>query len=137
MKTFLKKFLRDKRAITPIVSELLLIVIAVAAMSVATTATYVITNNLRDNMNERVVVEDVWFNGGTQTIDLYFFNVGTVEISISHVYINHTGVSTAFSLDSNEGGLLSLSYVWSSGQVYYIDAVTNRGTHVAGYYKAV
>jgi len=61
MKRLMKIFL-NKRAITPVLSNLLLTVVAVAAMSIATTATYVITTNLRETMGERVIIEDVWFN---------------------------------------------------------------------------
>ncbi len=52
----------DRRAITPVLSSLLLTVVAVAAMAIATTATYVVTTGLRDEMSERVIVEDMWFN---------------------------------------------------------------------------
>ena len=45
----LKRLLLDKRAITPVLSHLLLTVIAVSVMSIATSATYVITTNLREN----------------------------------------------------------------------------------------
>ena len=86
----LKRFVRDKRAITPVLSELLLTVVAVAAMALATTATYVITTNLRATMGERVIIEDLWFNNSTGNIDVYLRNVGQVAIQISNVYVNHT-----------------------------------------------
>jgi len=56
----IKHLFRDRRAITPVLSNLLLMVVAVAAMSIATTATYVITTNLRETMSERLITEDVW-----------------------------------------------------------------------------
>ena len=65
MKLMFKRLLRDQRAITPVLSSLLLTVIAVAAMAIATSATYMITANLKDNMSERATVEDVWFDGST------------------------------------------------------------------------
>jgi len=55
----LKRFFWDKRAITPVLSNLLLTVVAVAAMSIATTATYVITTNLKETMSERIIIEDL------------------------------------------------------------------------------
>ena len=76
MKNLIKRFLRDKRAITPVLSHLLLTVVAVAVMSIATSATFVITTNLRETMSERVIVEDVWFNSATGTVDVYVHNVG-------------------------------------------------------------
>jgi len=138
VKTMIRRFLRDKRAITPVLSSLLLTVVAVAAMAIATSATYVITTNLRENMSERVIVEDVWFNNATRTVDVYLHNVGKVAIRVSAVYINHTSqpFNSPFRLELNEHGWLSITYNWNSGDLYYIDIVTNRGTHVASYYKA-
>jgi Flp pilus assembly pilin Flp len=138
MKLTVRRFLRDKRAITPVLSSLLLTVVAVAAMAIATSATYVITTNLRDNMSERVMVEDVWFNNATSTVDVYVHNIGKVAISVSAVYINHTSQSfnSPFRLELNGHDWLNITYSWSSGDICYIDIVTNRGTHVASYYKA-
>jgi FlaG/FlaF family flagellin (archaellin) len=138
VKPIIKRFSRDKRAITPVLSSLLLTVVAVAAMAIATSATFVITTNLRDNMSERVIVEDVWFNSATRTVDVYLHNVGKVAIHVSNVYINHTSqpFNSPFRLELNKHGWLSITYSWISGDVYYIDIVTNRGTHVASYYKA-
>jgi hypothetical protein len=134
----LRKFLRDKRAITPVLSNLLLTVVAVAAMALATTATYVITTNLRENMSERVIVEDLWFNNSTGNINVYLRNIGKVAIHVSAAYINHTSqpFNSPFNLEIGAHGWLNISYSWASGSLYYVDIVTNRGTHVGGYYKA-
>jgi hypothetical protein len=133
-----RRFLRDRRAITPVLSSLLLTVIAVAAMSIATSATYVITTNLRETMSERVIVEDVWFNSTAHTIDVYAYNVGKVAIQVSAVYVNHVGqlFNSPFRLGLNEHGWLNVAYNWNSGDVYHIDILTSRGTHIASYYKA-
>jgi hypothetical protein len=132
----LKKLFRAKRAITPVLSSLLLTVVAVAAMAIATTSTYVITTNLREIMGERIIVEDLWFNNSTG-ISIYLRNVGKVAIHISSVYVNHTSQSfSSFSLEIGQHNWLNISYVWSSGSLYYVDIVTTRGTHLAGYYKA-
>ena len=138
MKKLIKRFMRDKRAITPVLSHLLLTVVAVAAMSIATSATFVITTNLRENMSERVIAEDVWFNSATGTVDVYVHNVGKVAIQVSAVYVNHIGqpFNSPFRLGLNEHGWLSITYSWNSGDVYHIDIVTSRGLHVASYYKA-
>ena len=135
---FLGKFFRDKRAITPVLSHLLLTVVAVAVMSIAASATYVITSSLRESMSERVVVEDVWFNSATGTIDVCVRNVGKVEVQVSAVYVNRLGqaFNSPFRLEQNKHELLRVAHDWCSGVVYYLDIVTNRGTHIAGYYKA-
>jgi hypothetical protein len=131
-------FLSDKRAITPVLSNLLLTVVAVAAMALATTATFVITSDLRDRMSERVVVEDVWFNSVTNSTDIYLRNVGKVAVRLSGVYVNHTSQSFTrpFYLEIGEHCWLNISQAWVSGSLYYVDIVTIRGLHVGGYYKA-
>ena len=133
-----KRFLRDKRAITPVLSHLLLTVVAVAIMALATSATFVITTNMRETMGERVIVEDVWFNTATGTIDVYMRNVGKADIQVSNVYVEHESQSFngLSSLQVNKQGWLRIAYSWTSGESYYIDIVTKRGTHIASYYKA-
>jgi hypothetical protein len=134
----LGSFFRDRRAITPVLSNLLLTVVAVAAMSIATTATYVITTNLKETMSERVVIEDLWFNPLNGDINVYLRNVGKVAVHVSAVYINHTSQSftSLFSLEIDEHDWLNISYSWTSGSLCYVDVVTTRGTHIGGYYKA-
>jgi hypothetical protein len=138
MATKLRKFVHDKRAITPVLSNLLLTVVAVAAMALATTATYVITTNLRETMGERVIVEDLWFNNSTGNIDVYLRNVGQAAIQISNVYVNHTSqyFPTPFTLEIGQHQWLNISDSWVSGSLYYADIVTTRGTHVGDYFTA-
>jgi hypothetical protein len=135
MAKMLKKLFFDKRAITPVLSSLLLTVVAVAAMAVATTATYVITTNLKDIMSERLVVEDLWFSFSNK-ISIYLYNIGKVSVHFSTVYINSTPFTTSFNLEPSGHGWLNVSFGWISGNVYHVDVVTSRGTHVGDYYKA-
>jgi small basic protein len=138
IRKFACDFFGDKRAITPVLSSLLLTVIAVGAMAAATSATYVITTNLKETMSERVFVEDVFFNSATHTIDVYLSNTGKVNIHVQSVYINHISqtFNSPFNLAIAGGGWLSIAFSWNSGTTYYVDIVTNRGTHVAGDYSA-
>jgi len=133
-----REFWRDKRAITPVLSNILLMVVAVGVMAIATTATYMITTNLRENMSERVIIEDVWFNNSTGNISVYLRNVGKITVYVSAVYVNHTSqfFTKPFSLEIGKHGWLTISYSWGSDSLYYLDIVTNRGTHVGGYYEA-
>ena len=134
----LKRFIRDKRAITPVLSNLLLTVVAVAVMALATTSTYVITTNLRETMGERIIMEDLWFNNSTANIDVYLRNVGQSAIQISNVYVNHTSqyFPTPFRLEIGQHQWLNISDTWVSGSIYYVDIVTTRGTHVGDYFTA-
>jgi hypothetical protein len=131
-----RKILLNRRGITPVISNLLLFVIAVAAMSIATTAAYIITGNLHDTMGERFVIEDIWFKESDE-IAIYLRNTGKVTIEISAVYINYTSQSfTPFELKVGDHRWLNITYSWSLDSIHYILIVTNRGTEVTAYYKA-
>jgi hypothetical protein len=128
-----RKLSRNKRGVTPVLSSLLLTVIAVAGMSIAITATYVITNELHDSMGERLIVEDVWFTPGQ--ISLYIRNVGKVSVVLVSVYVNRTDQSfSALELEENNHGWLNVSYSWNADSVCEIKVVTGRGTNVVDYY---
>ncbi len=133
-----KKFFKNKRAITPVLSHLLLTIVAVSVMSLATSATFIITTNLRETMGERLLVEDVWFDEGSSNVSIYVRNVGRVSIQVAAVYVNKVGqlFNSPFNLEINENDWLIVDYNWISGESYYIDLLTNRGTHIASYYKA-
>ncbi len=130
----MRKLLRNKKGVSPVLSSLLLTVIAVAGMSIAVSATYVITNGLHDNMSERVIVEDVWFNS-TDQISVYVRNIGRIKIDIDAVYVNQVKQDfTALELEQDKHGELAIGYSWSPDAEYEIKIVTGRGTIVADYY---
>jgi hypothetical protein len=132
-----KEFIHDRRAITPVLSTLLLTVVAVSIMALATTATYVISTNLRENMSERLIIEDVWFNPSTGNVHVYLRNIGKISVQVSTVYVNHTSqVFISLKLEIDGHGWLNVSQTWTSNSLYYIDVVTSRGTHVGGYYES-
>jgi len=131
----MKKLLKNKKAITPVLSNVLMMLIAVAGMSIAITATYVITANFHDVMGERFMVEDVWFRPGG--ISIYLRNTGKVPIRFSAVYVNYTVQSfTLLELDVEGHGWLNVTYAWTPNSVYHINIATSRGTQVANYYRA-
>jgi len=131
----MRRLVRDKRGITPVLSNVLLMAIAVAGMSIAITATYVITNNLRETMGERFIIEDVWFKTGE--IAIYLRNTGKIPIKVAAVYVNYTAQSfTSLELDIDSHGWLNVTYVWDSDSVYHIRVVTSRGAQVADYHRS-
>ena len=133
-----KQFFKDKRAVTPVLSHLLLTIVAVSIMSLVTSATFIITTNLRETMGERLLVEDVWFEQDSGEVNIYVRNVGRVTIQVAAIYVNKVGqlFNSPFNLEINENKWLKADFDWLSGESYYVDILTNRGTHVASYYKA-
>ena len=127
------KLWRNRRAITPVLSSLLLTVIAVAGMSIAISATYVITDGLHDSMGERLIVEDVWFTA--DQISLYIRNIGKVSINVDAVYVNRTSQPfTVLELEQDTHGWLNVTHNWNPDSAYEIKFVTGRGTNVVDYY---
>lgn len=130
----MRQFLRDKRGVTPVLSNVLLMVVAVAAMSLAASATYVITDNMRQIMGERVIAEDVWFT--VDGISIYLRNIGKVPISVLSVYVNSSSQSfTALNVEVEEHGWLNVTYSWVSNRLYKINVVTTRGVKIMDYYN--
>ncbi|HDQ05146.1 MAG TPA: hypothetical protein ENN36_00290 [Candidatus Bathyarchaeota archaeon] len=134
----MRKLSRSRRGITPVLSSLLMTVIAVAGMSIAITATYVITDGLHDNMGERFIVENVWFTGdNNDTISLYLRNVGKISIKVDAVYVNRYGQSFApLELEQGKHDWLNVTCYWSPDSAYEIKVVTRRGTQVVDYYMS-
>lgn len=131
----MKKLFRNRKGITPVLSSLLLTVIAVAGMSIAITATYVITEGLHDNMGERLIIEDTWFT--SNRISLYIRNVGKVSITLDAAYVNQSKQNfTNLKLEPNHHGWLNITYNWNPDSVYEINIVTQRGTKNVDYYMS-
>ncbi len=129
----MRRRLRNRRGITPVLSSLLLTVIAVAGMAIAVSATYVITDGLHENMGERLIVEDVWFTSGQ--VSLYVRNVGKVAITVDAVYMNRTKQTfTPLALEQGEHGWLNVTSDWIQDSAYELKVVTRRGTAVVDYY---
>ena len=129
------RIIRNIRGISPVLSNVLLMGIVVAAMSIAITATYVITGNFRETMGERFIIEDVWFRTGQ--ISVYLRNTGEMPIKVVAMYVDHVPQSFAsLSLGLDGIGWLDVAFRWNPGGTYYIEVVTTRGTQVADYYKA-
>lgn len=131
----MRTFLGNKRGVTPVLSNVLLTVVAVTAMSLAASATYVITGNLHQIMGERVIAEDVWFT--SEGISVYLRNVGKVEVAVSSVYVNFTSQSyTPLNLGVEEHGWVNVTYGWTADELHHIKVVTSRGTKIVDYYRA-
>ncbi|UCG37537.1 MAG: hypothetical protein JSV64_04530 [Candidatus Bathyarchaeota archaeon] len=131
----MRAFVRDKRAVTPVLSNVLLTVVAVAAMSLAASATYVITDNMRQIMGERMILEDIWFT--SESISVYLRNTGKVALEVSSVYVNHENQPfKSQTLEAGEHGWVNISFVWDTSKLYHVSVSTTRGTQVTEYYRA-
>ncbi len=130
----IQKLLQHKKAISPILATLLLIVIAVAAIVV----TYAwITTYMSSTTQQASFIPykaNVAFSqAGKITIDIG--NSGTAAGQIIQVYIG-TSAATAtsqttnpatISIEPNSIASFTVNYTWTPGETYYFKVVPNSG----------
>ncbi len=131
-----RRFIHSKKAISPILATLLLVVIAVAAIVM----TYAWMNSYMDNTTGNASVmpykANVAFleNGKSITIDIG--NSGTGNTEIIGVYVGKTESSTTIQttkptdlpLDAGSITSFKVTYTWKAGETYYFKIVTASGT---------
>jgi len=140
----LRSVARWRRAVSPLISDILLTGIVVVAMTLLLTwATwYAYSHPSKMAVKERFAIEHVWFNFTGPVITeagVYIYNFGKVSITVDRVYINDVDVTDDIVTDESklsyapgESGkvVIDLSdYNWGEG-TYWVKVVTERGTHV-------
>lgn len=126
------RMLSGRRAITPIVAEMLMLLIVVAIMgSILIWATgSAINPAYQGALRERMIIEDIWFKSGGE-IELYLRNTGKVDIRVTDIYVNDEPVplpeDTYFPV-SILGKTIRLSYPWTSGEAHKFLIITERGS---------
>lgn len=134
----MKNMLRSKRAISPILATLLLVVIAVAAIVV----TYAWVMTYMNALTEQAGVflkEDAVSWLPNSTIRLYVRNQGTSDATIDAVYIgtssSNLDIQTGLVYDPSNGAVaagggkvsVTITYSWSTGTTYYFKVVPKVG----------
>jgi FlaG/FlaF family flagellin (archaellin) len=155
----MKKLLKNKKGVSPVVSAVIMMLVVMIGMS-ALFAFFV--NYARDfqlgsgsSVLESMAIEDVHFID-SKTVEIWIYNMGKVDFSISSVYVNDSLISTSPTLLSvtykgedvtsswpdriREGGhgqirIESVDQIFTSGQSYTFKLVTKRGTSFEGEYK--
>jgi len=136
-----KNMLKSKKAISPILATLLLIVIAVAAIVV--TYAWIMTYMSSAGQQAGVILYKANINfytdAGTEKINIDVGNSGTSETEIIKVYIGtakgnvteqSTTPSTPIPLSGNSIKTITVSYDWSSGATYYFKIVSSAGQSI-------
>jgi flagellin-like protein len=141
---FVKKVLKSKKAISPILATLLLIVIAVAAIVV--TYAWIMTYMGSTTQQASVILydENVRFTGDGETTEITVGNSGTGDTKLVRLYLgtsadNLTEVTTAvkegLNTALNAGSVVTLKLAWSgtylkkwtTGETYYFRVVPQQG----------
>jgi flagellin-like protein len=117
----IKNILKSKKAISPILATLLLIVIAVAAIVVtyAWVMTYTSSTTQQAGVMLREDNVNFYTDSGTKKIDIYIKNIGTSDTKITAVYIDSTlqttNPSTPLSITVDSTVKVTVSYDWAVG----------------------
>lgn len=130
----IRKMLNSKKAISPILATLLLIVIAVAAIVV----TYAWITTYMGTATQQAGVlpykANVNFASGTpKNITIDIGNSGTSNGQIVQVYIGTSAteleskITTPISLAAGAITSFNVTYPWSAGETYYFKVVPNSG----------
>jgi len=136
----MKRMLKSKEGISPILATLLLIVIAVAAVIVTYAWVMTFTTTQTGKSGEFLSVANVdWSNSSKIVVDL--INSGTADAKILKVYLgtSSTGrteqTSVSYSptnqIASKDGGTMrvTITYSWDNGTRYYFRFLTEAGNN--------
>jgi len=135
-----KNMLKSKKAISPILATLLLIVIAVAAVVVtyAWVMTYMSSAGHQAGIMLSKDANCLWQTGN---VTIYVRNRGTEDAEIDRVYINselQSDVSCNPSkiVKSGEAITIVVTYPWASGTTYDFQISPKQGEPLGFYEKA-
>jgi flagellin-like protein len=133
-----KKMLRSRKAISPILATLLLIVIAVAAIVV--TYAWIMTYMGSATQQAGVILAKANINfytdSGTKKIDIDIRNTGTANTNIMLVYFGTSATSMQnmtitpsppVALAAGGTAHVTITYTWTAGTIYYFKIVPSVG----------
>jgi flagellin-like protein len=133
VKNLIKGMMRSKKAISPILATLLLVVIAVAAIVVTYAWVMTYTGHLTGQAGVVLYKSNVNFYGNGTKIDIDVGNSGTSDTTIIQVYIGTSSSSmdnqtiTPVPLAADKVQRITVNYSWQPGITYYLKVVTQTG----------
>ena len=136
----MRRILKSKKGISPILATLLLIVIAVAAVIVTYAWVITFTGSATDNSGALLGIENVRYyqDTGTDKVEIVVRNSGTSDAKVAEVYsgasasgLQQVGAVTYDPTTRliSEGSSITISFDfdWDAGTRYYFKVVTEEG----------
>ena len=130
-----RKLLGSKRAVSPVVASLLMVVITVAGFGLV----YNMTNqwirlqriNEMQVIRERLIIEDAWFTNDDK-IRLTMTNIGSINLMIRYFKINEVTIlkledENLVILGRGEAAYKMIGYPWDTNTEYRVTLITDRG----------
>ena len=129
------KMVKSKRAISPILATLLLVVIAVAAIVVtyAWIMTYMTNAGRQAGVMMYKVNVDFYNASGVRKIDVDMGNSGTSDTQIIGLYVGTSSTTlknqtiTPLPLLAGQTQTITVNYNWTAGATYYFKVVSSSG----------
>ncbi len=136
----LKRILKSKRGISPILATLLLIVIAVAAVIVTYAWVLTFTSSTTSQAGAVLSVENIRFHtvSSTDYVEVIIRNSGTADAKVVEVYAGTSSTTLAVQssvsydpstqlVSAGSSLNITLTYDWTDGTRYYFKMATEAG----------
>jgi flagellin-like protein len=136
------RLFKSKKAISPILATLLLVVIAVAAIVVTYAWVMTYTGHLTGQAGVVLYPANVNFYGNRTKIDIDVGNSGTSGTTIIQVYIGTSSSAmdnqtiTPVPLQASTVQRITVDYSWQYGATYYFKVLTSTGQSLPWYQQA-
>lgn len=128
------QYLRSKRAVSPILATLLLIIIVVAASIGAYAWVQTYAGSQTSTASGFFVIEHVhWDKAGN--IDITVRNTGSVNLLIDKVYIDGFGYPVEDTVSAGNSEVITVPYDWSIGEKYTVKVVDKAGRMAESIYS--
>ena len=125
--------LKPKRAISPILATLLLVVIAVAAIVVTYAWIMAYMNNAGRQAGVILYKANVNFYSNGTKIDIDIGNSGTSDTQLTTLYVGTSTTSllnqtiTPVPLGAGKVATITIDYNWTKGVTYYFKVLSSTG----------
>jgi len=127
------RLFKSKKAISPILATLLLVVIAVAAIVVTYAWVMTYTGHLTGQAGIVLYFGNDRFYGNGSQIDIFIGNSGTSDATIIQVFIGTSSSSmnnltiSQTSIPANTLQKITVNYQWTPGTYYSFKAIASSG----------
>jgi flagellin-like protein len=130
------KMVKSRKAISPILATLLLVVIAVAAIVVTYAWIMTYMGNAGRQAGVMLFKANVnFYNEGGKKIDIDIGNSGTTDTNITVAYIGtsastlqkQTITSVLVRAGASDPATITVTYDWAAGSTYYFKVISSSG----------
>jgi len=147
MKKVPKRFFKNKRGLSPVISSVLMAAAVIAigmvvvvwsnsVFSARQSAAGAFLSSRSESLKESFVIEDVWFyESSPKYTNVTVRNVGTIDLEVAAIYMNGSMVwNGGQGIEVGEAVTIKVSFAWESGE-YCIVVATARGNQIREWYS--